>query len=106
MAAFNTATTLAREIRTNTGYARATEEAHTLARQALTGSGDIDTTTPATSSFAWTHSPPHGPPQQSENSASTSPPPKSATQAPGSSCATKSKTAPDPTRNTSPCQEP
>ncbi|BAS07557.1 hypothetical protein AHiyo4_09790 [Arthrobacter sp. Hiyo4] len=46
MAAFNTATTLAREIRTNTGYARATEEAHTLARQALTGSGDIDTTTP------------------------------------------------------------
>ncbi|MET3205166.1 prepilin-type processing-associated H-X9-DG protein [Arthrobacter sp. UYEF6] len=46
MAAFNTATTLAREIRTNTGYARATEEAHALARQALTGSGDIDTTTP------------------------------------------------------------
>ncbi|MDI3196281.1 hypothetical protein QK290_17960 [Pseudarthrobacter sp. AL07] len=46
MAAFNTATTLAREIRTNTGYARAAEEAHTLARQALTGSGDIDTTTP------------------------------------------------------------
>ncbi|MDJ0358602.1 putative transposase, partial [Paenarthrobacter sp. PH39-S1] len=46
MAAFNTATTLAREIRTNTGYARATEEAHALARQVLTGSGDIDTTTP------------------------------------------------------------
>lgn len=46
MAAFNTATTLAREIRTNTGYARATEEAHALARQALTDSGDIDTTTP------------------------------------------------------------
>ncbi|WP_248762124.1 putative transposase [Pseudarthrobacter sp. SSS035] len=46
MAAFNTATTLAREIRTNTGYARAAEEAHTLARHALTGSGDIDTTTP------------------------------------------------------------
>ncbi|WP_434618305.1 hypothetical protein [Arthrobacter sp. A5] len=38
--------TLAREIRTNTGYARATEEAHALARQVLTGSGDIDTTTP------------------------------------------------------------
>jgi transposase-like protein len=46
MAAFNTATTLAREIRTNTGYARASEEAHALARQALTGSGDIDTTNP------------------------------------------------------------
>ncbi|MET3721617.1 putative transposase [Arthrobacter sp. UYEF21] len=46
MAAFNTATTLAREIRTNTGYARAAEEAHALARQVLTGSGDIDTTTP------------------------------------------------------------
>ncbi|MCZ2405094.1 hypothetical protein IV498_18530, partial [Paenarthrobacter sp. Z7-10] len=46
MAAFNTATTLAREIRTNTGYARATQEAHTLTRQALTNSGDIDTTTP------------------------------------------------------------
>ncbi|MDJ0356569.1 hypothetical protein QMG52_10830 [Paenarthrobacter sp. PH39-S1] len=46
MAAFNTATTLAREIRTNTGYARATEEAHTLTRQALTNSADIDTTTP------------------------------------------------------------
>ena len=42
MAAFNTATTLAREIRTNTGYARADDEAHTLIRQALTGSGDID----------------------------------------------------------------
>ena len=46
MAAFNTATTLAREIRTNTGYTRAAEEAHTITRQALTGSGDIDTTTP------------------------------------------------------------
>ncbi len=46
MAAFNTATTLAREIRTNTGYARASEEAHVLTRQALTGSGDIDTTNP------------------------------------------------------------
>ncbi|WP_434619698.1 putative transposase [Arthrobacter sp. A5] len=42
MAAFNTATTLAREIRTNTGYARADNEAHALIRQALTSSGDID----------------------------------------------------------------
>jgi transposase-like protein len=42
MAAFNTASTLAREIRTNTGYARADDEAHALIRQALTTSGDID----------------------------------------------------------------
>ncbi|MDQ6754283.1 MAG: hypothetical protein M3017_12985 [Actinomycetota bacterium] len=42
MAAFNTASTLAREVRTNTGYARATDEAHALIRQALTSSGDID----------------------------------------------------------------
>ena len=42
IAAFNTATTLARTIRVHTGYARANHEAHALARQALTGSGDID----------------------------------------------------------------
>ena len=42
IAAFNTATALARAIRVHTGYARANHEAHTLARQALTGSGDID----------------------------------------------------------------
>jgi len=42
IAAFNTATTLARAIRVHTGYARANHEAHTLVRQALTGSGDID----------------------------------------------------------------
>lgn len=42
MAAFNTEATLAREIRTNTGYARAGHEAHALVRQALTASGDID----------------------------------------------------------------
>jgi transposase len=42
MAAFNTATALARDIRVHTGYARANHEAHTLIRQALTGSGDID----------------------------------------------------------------
>jgi hypothetical protein len=42
IAAFNTATTLARDIRVHTGYARANHEAHTLIRQALTGSGDID----------------------------------------------------------------
>lgn len=46
MSAFNTATTLAREVRMNTGYARGSEEAHALTRQALTGSGDIDTTVP------------------------------------------------------------
>ena len=42
MAAFNTITALARDIRTNTGYPRATDEAHTLARQALAASGDIN----------------------------------------------------------------
>jgi transposase len=41
IAAFNTATTLARDVRVHTGYARANHEAHTLIRQALTGSGDI-----------------------------------------------------------------
>jgi hypothetical protein len=42
IAAFNTATTLARAIRVHTGYARVNDEAHALIRQALTGSGDID----------------------------------------------------------------
>ena len=42
IAAFKTATALARAIRVHTGYARANHEAHALARQALTGSGDID----------------------------------------------------------------
>ena len=36
------ATTLARAVRVHTSYARANREAHTLIRQALTGSGDID----------------------------------------------------------------
>jgi len=44
MAAFNTITALARAIPVHTGYARADDEAHTLIRQALTGSGDIDPT--------------------------------------------------------------
>jgi hypothetical protein len=43
IAAFNTATALARATRIHTGYARANHEAHALmVRQALTGSGDID----------------------------------------------------------------
>jgi hypothetical protein len=42
IAAFNTATALARAIRIHTGYTRANHEAHALVRQALTGSGDID----------------------------------------------------------------
>ena len=33
---------MARDVRVHTGYARANQEAHTLIRQALTGSGDID----------------------------------------------------------------
>ncbi len=42
IAAFNTATALARAVRVHTGYARANHEAHNLVRQALTGSGDIE----------------------------------------------------------------
>ena len=41
IAAFNTAQSLARAIVTSTGYARADDEAHTLIRTALAGSGDI-----------------------------------------------------------------
>ncbi|MHB1289083.1 putative transposase, partial [Georgenia sp.] len=41
IAAFNTITAIARDIRINTGYARADQEAFTLTRQALTSSGDI-----------------------------------------------------------------
>jgi prepilin-type processing-associated H-X9-DG protein len=41
IAAFNTAQSLARAILTATGYTRADDEAHTLIRTALTGSGDI-----------------------------------------------------------------
>ena len=36
--------TIAREIRTNTDYARANQEAHALTRQAFNQGGDIDTT--------------------------------------------------------------
>lgn len=41
IAAFNTAQSLARAIVTATGYTRADDEAHTLIRTALAGSGDI-----------------------------------------------------------------
>ncbi len=41
-AAFNTINALARDIRLDTGYARANHEAHTLARHVLTHPGDID----------------------------------------------------------------
>ncbi|TQC39000.1 helix-turn-helix domain-containing protein [Rhodococcus sp. WS4] len=41
IAAFNTAQSLARAVRVGTGYARAADEAHTLIRTALAGSGDI-----------------------------------------------------------------
>ena len=46
MAAFNTAVTLARVIRTNTGFLRAGREAHNLVRQILKQPGDIDPTQP------------------------------------------------------------
>ena len=41
IAAFNTAQSLARAIATGTGYTRADDEAHSLIRAALAGSGDI-----------------------------------------------------------------
>jgi hypothetical protein len=41
IAAYNTTRSLARAIITNTGYTRADDEAHTLIRTALAGSGDI-----------------------------------------------------------------
>jgi hypothetical protein len=41
IAAYRVTTTLARDIRLNTSYARAGDEAHTLARQILTHTGDI-----------------------------------------------------------------
>jgi hypothetical protein len=42
MAAFNTVTAIVRDLRVHTGYARADDEAHTLIRQILAHSGDID----------------------------------------------------------------
>ena len=41
IAAYNTVQTLARTIATDIGYSRAADEAHTLIRTALAGSGDI-----------------------------------------------------------------
>ncbi len=41
IAAYNTARSLARAIITDTGYTRADDEAHSLIRTALAGSGDI-----------------------------------------------------------------
>jgi hypothetical protein len=46
IAAFNTVTALARDLRINTTYARANDEAHTLIRQLLKHTGDIDPTVP------------------------------------------------------------
>ncbi|WP_426978425.1 hypothetical protein ACQCSU_04150 [Pseudarthrobacter sp. O4] len=46
MAAYNTAMTIGREIRTNTGYKRAADEAHAIMRQAFNQPGDIDPTVP------------------------------------------------------------
>ncbi|WP_343212964.1 putative transposase [Arthrobacter sp. H5] len=46
IAAFNTVTALARDLRINTTYACANDEAHTLIHQILTTSGDIDPTIP------------------------------------------------------------
>jgi hypothetical protein len=80
IAAFNTAATLARAIRVHTAYARANDEAHALARKALTGSGEID---PGDGVLTVRLDPWRpGPPPLSPKSVSTSPPPKSVTPAP------------------------
>lgn len=42
IAAYNTSTALARDLRIHTGYARAGDEAYALTRQVLTHTGDID----------------------------------------------------------------
>lgn len=44
--AYNVSMALTREVRTNTGYNRADDEAHTLVRRILTYTGDIDPTVP------------------------------------------------------------
>ena len=46
MAAFNTSVALAREVRINTGYKRAEDEAHNLVRRVFMQPGDIDPTIP------------------------------------------------------------
>ncbi len=46
MAAYNTAMALASEVRTNTGFKRATKEAHALVRKVLNSPGDIDPSVP------------------------------------------------------------
>ncbi|WP_170133150.1 hypothetical protein [Arthrobacter livingstonensis] len=48
MVAYNIAMTIAREIRTYTGYRRAQQEAPALMRQVINQSGDVDPTPPAT----------------------------------------------------------
>jgi len=105
IAAFNTATALARDVRVHTNYARANHEAHALVRQALTGSGDIDPgngtltvrldplpTQRATTAIA----------QLCEHLTAT----KTRYPEPTSSCATRSNPAPDLTRILAPCPEP
>ena len=59
IAAFNTAQSLARAIVTGTSYTRADDEAHSLIRTALAGSGDIipDHDTPSTTSTPSTPAP-------------------------------------------------
>ena len=105
IAAFNTATALARAIRVHTGYARANHEAHTLIRQALTGSGDID---PSDGTLTIRLDP--LPTQRATTAIAQLCEHLTATQtrypAPTSSCATRSKPAPDHTGIMAPCQEP
>ena len=106
IAAFNTAQSLARAILTGTGYTRAADEAHTLIRTALAGSGDI-IPDPATATLHIRLDPLPAPrtPPPSTNSARPSTTPTPSTPAPASPCAT----APNPTDDRTPilelCQE-
>jgi hypothetical protein len=104
IAAFNTATTLARAVRVHTSYARANREAHALIRQVLTSNGDIDPGD-GVLTVRLDPLPTRQPPPPSPNSANTSPPPTPATPAPTSSCATRSKAGADLTRTKALCPE-
>ena len=88
MAAYNAETTLARALKGR--YARASDEAYALIREALTASGDIIPGHGELRSSASTRSPPHGAPRPSPPSAISSTKPQAATPALTSSSATKS----------------
>ena len=104
IAAYNTTRYLVRAIVTNTGYTRADDEAHSLIRTALAGSGDIipdhDTLHIRLDPLS---APPTPPP--SPNSAKPSTTPTPPTQAPASPCTTASNLTGHRTPINELCQE-